>query len=259
SRGVERARDGRPGLGEGQGAGGGRGPRRGVQVRGLRVAERGVLDVSRHEPGHPRARRALRLDVEPQLRRPPGRRRPHAPGVAGHGRGRRARGPLRRRAGPRVRELRRVTSRVAVLDRADVDTDQIIPKQFLKRIERTGYGEFLFYDWMKDPNFELHNPEYEGAEILIAGENFGCGSSREHAVWALEDRGFRVVLAPSFGDIFRSNAVKVGLAPIALPEDALAQLKGAKKLTVDLEALEITAPDGTSVPFELDAYTQETL
>ena len=107
-----------------------------------------------------------------------------------------------------MRELKSVTSRVAVLDRADVDTDQIIPKQFLKRIERSGYGEFLFFDWMKDPAFELNRPEYEGAQILIAGRNFGCGSSREHAAWALEDYGFRVVLAPSFGDIFRSNAVK---------------------------------------------------
>src|SRR5205085_3742142 len=116
-----------------------------------------------------------------------------------------------------------------------VDTDQIIPKQFLKRIERSGYGEFLFFDWMKDPEFELHNPEYEGAEILIAGPNFGCGSSREHAAWALEDYGFRAVLAPSFGDIFRSNSVKSGLAPIVVAPDDLAKLKGARELTVDLE------------------------
>ena len=97
-----------------------------------------------------------------------------------------------------------------MLDRADVDTDQIIPKQFLKRIERSGYGEFLFFDWMKDPAFELRRPEYEGAQILVAGRNFGCGSSREHAAWALEDHGFRVVLAPSFGDIFHTNAIKTG-------------------------------------------------
>ena len=118
----------------------------------------------------------------------------------------------------RMRELRQVTSNAAVLDRADVDTDQIIPKQFLKRIERSGYGEFLFYDWMKDPDFELHRPEYQGAEILVAGRNFACGSSREHAAWALEDYGFRAILAPSFSDIFRSNAVKSGLAPLELPE-----------------------------------------
>ena len=116
----------------------------------------------------------------------------------------------------------RSPGRVAVLDRPDVDTDQIIPKQFLKRIERTGYGEFLFFDWMKDPDFELHR--YPGASILLAGRNFGCGSSREHAAWALEDYGFRVVIAPCFGDIFRTNAVKTGLAPVALPAERIARV-----------------------------------
>jgi 3-isopropylmalate/(R)-2-methylmalate dehydratase small subunit len=162
-----------------------------------------------------------------------------------------------------MRPLVSVTSRVAVLDRNDVDTDQIIPKQFLKRIERSGYGEFLFFDWAKDPDFELNRPEYQGAEILIAGRNFGCGSSREHAAWALEDAGYRVVLAPSYSDIFRSNAVKSGLAPVELGEDALGELKAAvsdtNELTVDLEALEVTHPSCLRVPFELDAYTQETL
>jgi 3-isopropylmalate/(R)-2-methylmalate dehydratase small subunit len=162
-----------------------------------------------------------------------------------------------------VRELRQVTGRVAVLDRADVDTDQIIPKQFLKRIERSGYGEFLFYDWAKDPDFELNRPEYRDAKILIAGGNFACGSSREHAAWALEDYGFRVVLAPSYSDIFRSNAVKTGLAPLELGEDALAQLKEAvaarNALTVDLETLRISHPDGLELRFELDPYVQETL
>jgi len=162
-----------------------------------------------------------------------------------------------------VRTLRQVTSPVAVLDRENIDTDQIIPKQFLKRIERTGYGEFLFFDWMKDPAFELHDPKCEGAEILIAGRNFGCGSSREHAAWALEDHGFRAVLAPSFGDIFRSNAVKSGLAPIELDDQALAAVKSAvreqNELMVDLEALEIRHANGLTVPFELDPYARETL
>ena len=162
-----------------------------------------------------------------------------------------------------MRPLERVTSRAAVLDRNDVDTDQIMPKQFLKRIERTGYGEFLFFDWAKDPDFELNRPEYEGAQILIAGRNFGCGSSREHAAWGLEDYGFRVVLAPSYSDIFRSNAVKIGLAPIELLEALLAELKAAvaetNELTFDLEELEITHPSGLRVPFELDAYARETL
>ena len=162
-----------------------------------------------------------------------------------------------------MRELKSVTSCVAILDRADVDTDQIIPKQFLKRIERSGYGEFLFFDWMKDPEFELRRPEYEGAQILIAGRNFACGSSREHAAWALEDYGFRAILAPSYSDIFRSNAEKSGLAPIELSEITLGELKSAvsavNELTVDLEAQEISHPAGLRVPFELDAYARETL
>ena len=118
---------------------------------------------------------------------------------------------LRRPAGRRrgsVKPFRRVTARAAVLDRSDVDTDQIIPKQFLKRIERTGYGEFLFFDWMKQPDFELRRPEYADARILLAGRNFGSGSSREHAAWALQDYGFEVVIAPSFGDIFRTNCAE---------------------------------------------------
>jgi 3-isopropylmalate/(R)-2-methylmalate dehydratase small subunit len=160
-----------------------------------------------------------------------------------------------------MRPLPSVTGTVAVLDRADVDTDQIIPKQFLKRIERSGYGEFLFFDWMKDPDFELH--AYQGASILLAGRNFGCGSSREHAAWALEDHGFDVVLAPSYGDIFRQNSVNSGLAPIVVPPADLARLREAvaarNELTVDLRALRITHPDGLELPFELDAYSQETL
>jgi 3-isopropylmalate/(R)-2-methylmalate dehydratase small subunit len=145
-----------------------------------------------------------------------------------------------------MRPLTAVTGSVVVLDRPDVDTDQIIPKQFLKRIERTGYGEFLFFDWMRDPDFVLNRPDSRDAAILIAGRNFGCGSSREHAAWALEDFGFRVVIAPSFGDIFRTNAVNTGLAPIALRAE-------------DLERLVITHPDGLRLEFAFDAHSQETL
>ena len=162
-----------------------------------------------------------------------------------------------------MRELRVVTGRTAVLDRADVDTDQIIPKQFLKRIERSGYGEFLFFDWMKDPQFELRRPEYERASILVTGRNFGCGSSREHAAWALDDYGIRVVLAPSFGDIFRTNAVKTGIAPVVVLPSELAHVRAAvaerNELTVDLEALAITHPDGLRVPFELDPFERDCL
>jgi 3-isopropylmalate/(R)-2-methylmalate dehydratase small subunit len=161
-----------------------------------------------------------------------------------------------------VKAFHSVTSRAAVLDRPDVDTDQIIPKQFLKRIERTGYGDFLFYDWRQDPDFELNRPEYEGAKILVTGPNFGCGSSREHAGWALQDYGFEVVVAPSFGDIFFSNAVQIGLVPVMLPaptvKDLMRTAAGGTALTVDLEAESIAA-DGVSVPFEMDAFVRHCL
>ncbi len=162
-----------------------------------------------------------------------------------------------------MKELRRVSGRAAVLDRADVDTDQIIPKQFLKRIERSGYGQYLFYDWMKDPEFELAQPGVEGAVILVAGRNFGCGSSREHAAWALEDAGYRFVLAPSFGDIFHQNAIKSGLAPIVLEQQSLEQVKAAlaeqNELTVDLEALELTHPGGLRLAFAFDPFARHML
>ena len=156
-----------------------------------------------------------------------------------------------------------VTGRVAVLDRADVDTDQIIPKQFLKRIERTGYGEFLFFDWMKQPDFELRRPEYADAGILLAGRNFGSGSSREHAAWALQEYGFEAVIAPSFGDIFRTNALKIGLVPIVLPEKDVATLMravaGGGSLTVDLEGQQVSGPGDLVVPFEFEPFARESL
>jgi len=162
-----------------------------------------------------------------------------------------------------MRKLERVAGRAAVLDRADVDTDQIIPKQFLKRIERSGYGEFLFYDWMKDPAFELRRPEYEGAVVLVAGRNFGCGSSREHAAWALDDYGFRVVLAPSFGDIFRTNAIKTGLAPIVLSAEDLESVQAAvaerNELVVDLERQSIEHPKGLQLHFDFDPFERDCL
>jgi len=158
-----------------------------------------------------------------------------------------------------VKAVRRVSGRVAVLDRADVDTDQIMPKQFLKRIERTGYGQFLFFDWRKDPGFELNRPEAAGAKILVAGRNFGCGSSREHAAWGLQDYGFEAIVAPSFGDIFRQNALKIGLLPIQLPAGIVRELAGETELEVDLEALRIRTPDGHEIPFELDEFQRHCL
>ena len=158
-----------------------------------------------------------------------------------------------------MQPVRVVSGTVAPLDRVSVDTDQIIPKQFLKRIERTGYGEFLFYDWRKDPAFELNRPEYAGATILVTGRNFGCGSSREHAAWALQDHGFEVVVAPSFGDIFAANAAQIGLVTIALPEAVVRQLIAAAELTVDLEALTITPPRGRPIAFEFDSFRRHKL
>ena len=139
-----------------------------------------------------------------------------------------------------------VAGDVSVLDRHDVDTDQIIPKQFLKRVERTGFGQFLFYDWAKEDGWDLPvNP------ILATGRNFGSGSSREHAPWALQDYGFRAIVAPSFADIFFSNCTKIGLLPVVLPEDDVRALMQAAEAEVDLEAREVRF-DGRAVPFELD-------
>ena len=149
--------------------------------------------------------------------------------------------------------IKTISGQVSDLDRSDVDTDQIIPKQFLKRIERSGFGEFLFYDWAKEPGWDLPaNP------ILTSGRNFGCGSSREHAAWALEDYGFRAVVAPSFGDIFYSNSTKIGLLPIILDEADVRALAQAGEGEVDLEAQEVRF-DGRSVPFEIDAEIRRRL
>ena len=164
-----------------------------------------------------------------------------------------------------MKKFETVTGVVAPLDRADVDTDQIIPKQFLRRVERSGFGPFLFYDWrLEDPDFVLDRPQYRGASVLVAGVNFGCGSSREHAPWAIEDAGFRVVIAPSFADIFRSNCGKVGILALALPEGRVRQLMEVAseapdtELTVDLEKQLVSAP-GFECGFEVDPFTRECL
>jgi len=145
-----------------------------------------------------------------------------------------------------MRAIETITGRVSVLNRDDIDTDQIIPKQFLKRVERTGFGEFLFYDWAKEPGWDLpHNP------ILLAGRNFGCGSSREHAPWALEDYGFEAIIAPSYADIFRSNCMKIGLLPVELTVEECAAIREAGEAQVDLAAQEVRWPGG-SARFDID-------
>jgi 3-isopropylmalate/(R)-2-methylmalate dehydratase small subunit len=163
------------------------------------------------------------------------------------------------------------TGVAAPLDRPNIDTDQIIPKQFLKRIERTGFGQFLCFDWRFDPEgnpnpaFELNAPRYEGATILLAGRNFGCGSSREHAVWALADHGFRAIIAPSFADIFSSNALGNGLLPITLPDDQIEELvartrdRAGYRLTINLERCVVEDDDGLSRTFEIDPFSRHRL
>ena len=159
----------------------------------------------------------------------------------------------------------------APLNRLNVDTDQIIPKQFLKRIERTGFGEFLFYDWRfldngdPNPDFFLNDPRYQEASILVAGANFGCGSSREHAPWALQQYGFKAIIAPSFADIFRNNCYKNGLLPIVLPDDVSADLmkrteeQEGYRLMIDLETQQVVQPDGISHPFEIGDFEKHCL
>jgi 3-isopropylmalate/(R)-2-methylmalate dehydratase small subunit len=169
-----------------------------------------------------------------------------------------------------VKAVRVVSGTVCPLDRADVDTDQIIPKQFLKRVDRAGFGPFLFYGWRHDedgdpvPDFPLNRPEHAGATILLAGANFGCGSSREHAVWALEDAGFEAVIAPSFADIFRSNCAKVGVLTVELPDSdvrrlfALVDADPALEVTVDLAGQTVRAA-GFDATFAIDADTKHRL
>ena len=164
-----------------------------------------------------------------------------------------------------------ITGRMAPLLRSDIDTDQIIPKQFLKRIERTGFGAYLFHDWAFDPedeprpDFVLNRPEYAGAQVLITGHNFGSGSSREHAPWAIQDHGFAAIIAPSFADIFYNNCFKNGVLPIVLPAEVVDRLfrenaaTEGYRLVVDLAAQSVTTPSGESWDFEVDAERKHRL
>ena len=253
-------------------AGRDRGPGRGVHRRGRAVAVGRLLDVPGHEPGHAGTRRAQRVHLQPQLRGAPGQRRPDPPGLARGGRGHRRHRPPHRPRRPVTREpaMEPFTSHAgsgAPLRHSNVDTDQIIPASYLKRVSRTGFGDGLFAAWREDPAFVLNQPRYAGATILIAGTDFGIGSSREHAVWALADYGFRAVIAPRFGDIFRTNATKAGLLPVRLPADAVSALHDAveadpaTQITVDLADRTVSWPApgpgrGLSAPFEIDDYTR---
>jgi 3-isopropylmalate/(R)-2-methylmalate dehydratase small subunit len=170
-----------------------------------------------------------------------------------------------------MQSFRKHAGLVAPLDKVNVDTDQIIPKQFLKRIERTGFGQFLFYDWRftadgsEIGDFVLHSPRYARASILVSGKNFGCGSSREHAVWALMDFGFRVVIAPTFADIFANNSLKNGLLTVRLEDSEIAVLMARARdhenyqLTVDLENLRVQDDGGLAVPFAIDDFSRHCL
>ena len=170
-----------------------------------------------------------------------------------------------------MRAFTKHTGLVVPMDRSNVDTDQIIPKQFLKRIERSGFGQFLFFDWRffddgsENPEFELNWPQYRGASILLARRNFGCGSSREHAPWALEDYGFRVLIAPSFADIFYNNCFKNGLLPVRLDEQAVDDLFARTtrhpgyQLAVNLESRTISDEHGLSLSFEVDEFRRQCL
>jgi 3-isopropylmalate/(R)-2-methylmalate dehydratase small subunit len=162
--------------------------------------------------------------------------------------------------------FKRVQGQALPLDRADVDTDQIIPAKYLKLVERTGFGRFLFDSWRKDESFILNDPRYKGASILIAGPNFGCGSSREHAPWALEDYGFKVLIAPSFADIFRNNCAKIGLLTVVLPKDEVdillrrAEEKPESEIVVDLEAQTVSAVgEGWDLHFDIDPFVKHCL
>jgi 3-isopropylmalate/(R)-2-methylmalate dehydratase small subunit len=169
-----------------------------------------------------------------------------------------------------------ITGRACPIDANDVDTDQIIPKQFLKRTERTGFGPYAFYEWRYEsdgapkPDFPMNKPEHAGAEVLLAGRNFGCGSSREHAPWALEDAGFRAIIAPSFADIFRTNCAKIGLVAVQLDDEVVRRLfdlvaaDPAVAVTVDLEQQLVSAPgvgdlEGVEVGFDIDPHTRHCL
>src|SRR6478735_5588256 len=225
-----------------------------------------MLDVPRHEPRQALAGRTLGVDQQPQLRGPPGPRRTDPPGVPRRRRRNGHRRPLRHPGGSLMEPVHIISGRGVPLNRSDVDTDQIIPSDWLKRVERTGFEKGLFSEWRDDRDFVLNREEHAGANILIAGPNFGTGSSREHAVWAIQQYGFAAVVSPRFGDIFRNNATKNGLVPVVVPADVAERLLRAVEsdpnleITVDVERRLLEAPAiGLSVEFPLDPAVQHRL
>src|SRR5215468_4707412 len=234
-----------------------------------------MLDVRRNERRPRRARRTLRLDVQPQLRRPPGQGRAHPSDEPRHGGGRR-----RRRQPHRcppicdealMEPFLRLDAAAMPIGVPNIDTDQIIPARFLWRKRRDGFGHLLFHDLRFNdggapkPDFVLNRDAYRDARIVVADRNFGCGSSREHAVWALYDYGIRAVVAPSFGDIFFNNSFQNGLVPVALPAERVAALRAlleqtpGSHLAIDLEAQTVSGPDGVLHGFEVDPFRKECL
>src|ERR671921_2324681 len=261
--------DGRARFDARQTAGRGRGAGRYLHGCRLRLAQRGVFDVPRHEPRRLAAGRAVRIDQQPQLRGTPGQGWQDAPRQPGSGRRDGRHGPVRlaeraRRTdgGGLMEPVDRVSGTALPLGYSDVDTDQIVPSDALKRIERTGFGQFLFSGWREDDEFIMNREEHEDAVILLAGENFGSGSSREHAVWAIKDHGFDAVIAPSFADIFKNNSTKNGLLAIDLPEETVRNLLEAVRddpetvITIELDELTVTAPNVRET-FEMDDFTRQ--
>src|SRR5262249_30284431 len=251
------------------------GPRCNLPARRFRMAGSRMLDVRRDERRPRRAGRTLRLDVQPQLRRPPGQGRAHPsdePGDGGGGRDRwQAHGCPPAYLEAVMEPFRRLDAVAAPIGVPNVDTDQIIPARFLWRKRRDGFGLLLFHDWRftdsgaPQPDFVLNRVAYQDARIVVADRNFGCGSSREHAVWALYDYGIRAVVAVSFGDIFFNNSFQNGLLPVVLPAERVATLRAlleqspGSHVAVDLRAQTVAGPDGAIDRFDIDPFRKECL
>ena len=237
---------------------------RDLHRRRRRLARARLLDVPGHEPRQAGARRALGEHQQPQLRGAPGPRRAHPPRVPRRRRRHRGGRPLLDPGGPVMKAVNVISGTGLPLKRSDVDTDQIIPAEWLKRVERTGFEKGLFATWRDDRNFVLNDERYAGASIIVAGPAFGVGSSREHAVWAILQAGFDAVIAPSFSDIFRNNCTKNGLVPVVVSEATVQRIwdiideEPQTQITVDVERLLVEVPTiGLEEPFPLDAATQE--